>query len=136
MKQLFARFSTGCARFTGRPAMLVVCILLSLTGTIAYVSGNEHFLSGANIAISIVTLLLLPILQATQNRDGAALQAKIDELIKVNHEARNALIGLENRSEEEIEALRAEEERAIRASANISNDDKKRGPGWRTERGG
>lgn len=98
--------------------MLVVCIILSLVGVAAYLSGDEHFLGGANIAISIVTLLLLPILQATQNRDGAALQAKIDELIKVNHEARNALIGLENRSEEEIEALRAEEERAaVRATS-------------------
>lgn len=98
--------------------MLVVCIILSLVGVAAYLSGDEHFLGGANIAISIVTLLLLPILQATQNRDGAALQAKIDELIKVNHEARNVLIGLENRSEEEIEALRADEERAaVRATS-------------------
>lgn len=124
MKALFARFSTGCARFTGRPAMLMVCVLLSLIGAIAYVSGNEHFLGGANIAISIVTLLLLPILQATQNRDGAALQAKIDELIKVNHEARNGLIGLENRSEEEIEALRADEQCAVDRNAIASSGAK------------
>ena len=58
----------------------------------------------------VVTLLLLPILQATQNRDGAALQAKIDELIKSNTEARDALIGLENRSEDEIERVRRGEE--------------------------
>jgi low affinity Fe/Cu permease len=66
---------------------------------------------GANLAISVVTLLLLPVLQATQNRDGAALQAKIDELIKSSSEARDALIGLENRSEAEIERVRADEER-------------------------
>ncbi|WP_367182909.1 low affinity iron permease family protein [Sphingomonas bacterium] len=41
--------------------------------------------------IGIVTLLLLPILQATQNRDGAALPAKLDELIKVTAEARDNL---------------------------------------------
>jgi low affinity Fe/Cu permease len=52
-------------------------------------------------------LLFLPILQATQNRDGAALQAKLDELIKVNKEARNDLIGIEDRDEEEIEEMRA-----------------------------
>lgn len=60
--------------------------------------------------ISVVTLMLLPLLQASQNRDGAAMQAKLDELIKVNTEARNALIGLENRSEEEIETMRREED--------------------------
>jgi low affinity Fe/Cu permease len=51
-------------------------------------------------------LLFLPILQATQNREGAALQAKLDELIKANKEANNQLIGLESREEEEIEELR------------------------------
>lgn len=86
--------------------MLVICIILAATGIGAYFSGNELFISGANIAISIVTLLLLPILQATQNRDGAALQAKLDELIKTNSEARDALIGLERRGEHEIEELR------------------------------
>jgi low affinity Fe/Cu permease len=53
-----------------------------------------------------VTLLLLPILQATQNRDGAALQAKIDELIKATSNARDDLIGLENRHEDEIQSIR------------------------------
>ncbi|MCP3732483.1 low affinity iron permease family protein [Sphingomonas sp. MG17] len=110
MKRLFDRFATGCARFSGRPAMLMVCIALSIVGAAAYASGDEHFLGGANISISIVTLLLLPILQATQNRDGAALQAKIDELIKVNAAARNDLIGLENRDEEEIERVRQDQE--------------------------
>ena len=110
LNKLFHRFTTGCARFAGRPAMLIACIIIALTGIVAYVSDNEHFLGGANIAISIVTLLLLPILQATQNRDGAALQAKLDELIKVNAEARDTLIGLENRSEEEIEHARRDVE--------------------------
>ena len=95
--QIFESFTTGCARFAGRPAMLVLCIVLAAIGVAAYVSGNELFISGANITISIVTLLLLPILQATQNRDGAALQAKLDELIKTNSEARDALIGLERK---------------------------------------
>jgi low affinity Fe/Cu permease len=71
----------------------------------AYISGNDHFINVGNLAISIVTLLLLPILQATQNRDGAALQAKLDELIKSNTVARDALISLERRGEKEIEQL-------------------------------
>jgi len=108
MHNLFNRFSTGCARFTGRPAMLIFCVVLAAIGVAAYLSADEHFLGGANMAISIVTLLLLPILQATQNRDGAALQAKIDELSKVKVGARNDLIGLENRAEDEIERMRTD----------------------------
>lgn len=104
--RLFDRFTTGCARFTGRPWMFAFCIALCAGGIAAYASGSDHLIGGTSLAINIVTLLILPILQATQNRDGAALQAKIDELIKTSLHARDSLIGLENRSEAEIEALR------------------------------
>lgn len=106
MDSAFNRFTTGCARFAGRPAMLTLCVLLALIGVAAYLTDNDHFVNGANLAISVVTLLLLPIIQATQNRDGAALQAKIDELLKVTENARDSLIGLENRTEKDIESVR------------------------------
>jgi low affinity Fe/Cu permease len=106
--RLFDRFATGCARFTGRPLMFSICLALSASGAAAYASGSDHLIGGTSLAINIVTLMILPILQATQNRDGAALQAKLDELIKTNSAARDVLIGLENRSEEEIEAFRNE----------------------------
>lgn len=89
--------------------MLVICILLGGLGIAAYLSGIDRFVNGANLSISIVTLLLLPILQSTQNRDGAALQAKIDELLKASQGARDELIGLENREEEDIEDIRLDE---------------------------
>ena len=119
MSKLFERVTTGCARFAGRPAMLALCITLGLLGFAAYLSGESRLINGANLALSIVTLLLLPILQATQNRDGAALQAKIDELIKATSEARDGLIGLENPTESEIEAMRLDapkEKKVARAS--------------------
>lgn len=106
--RMFDRFTTGCARFVGRPLMLTLCVAISITGLISYASGSEHLLGGANLAINVLTLLILPILQATQNRDGAALQAKIDELIKTSQTAHDTLIGLENRSSEEIETVRTE----------------------------
>ena len=58
----------------------------------AYAHGDDHLIGGTNLAINILTLLILPILQATQNRDGAALQAKLDELIKASRHASNSLI--------------------------------------------
>ena len=106
MYGLFERLTTGCARFAGRPTMLFLCVLLALLGAMAFLSGSDRFINGASLAISILTLLLLPILQATQNRDGAALQAKLDELIRTNENARDGLIGLERRAEHEIERLR------------------------------
>lgn len=108
----FDRFATGCARFTGRPLMFALCLGLCLAGVLSYASGSDHLIGGTSLAINIVTLMILPILQATQNRDGAALQTKIDELIKTSGVARNALIGLENRSEEEIESVRSDHHRA------------------------
>ena len=121
MSHLFARLTTGCARFAGQPAMLLMCVALAGIGIGSYISGDEMFISGANLSISIVTLLLLPILQATQNRDGAALQAKIDELIKASAQARDDLIGLENREEQEIERIRIDEGQRAK-----TREDKKR----------
>src|SRR5918997_357256 len=117
MHEFFDRFTTGCARFAGRPSMLLICISLAAIGVVAYLSRDELFISGANLTISIVTLLLLPILQATQNRDGAALQAKIDELIKATAKARDDLIGLEKRDEDEIERVRLAEGSRIKLAS-------------------
>jgi low affinity Fe/Cu permease len=106
MQGIFHRFTTGCARFAAQPAMVALCVVLVALGIAAFLSGSERFINGANLALSGLTLCLLPILQATQNRDGAALQAKLDELIKTSETARNTLIGLENRPQSEIEELR------------------------------
>lgn len=120
MHDFFNRFTTGCARFTGQPAMLILCLLICATSVGAFMSKDEFFIAGANLTISIVTLLILPILQSTQNRDGAALQAKIDELIKATADARDGLIGLEKRDEREIERVRLNEgERSGRIVADF-----------------
>jgi low affinity Fe/Cu permease len=103
---LFHHLTAALARFIGRPLMLILCVLLAAGSVAAYASRDDLLINGTNLAINVLTLLFLPILQATQNRDGAALQAKLDELIKVTAEARNDLIGIEQRDEEEIEELR------------------------------
>ena len=86
-------------RWVGHPAALPAALMLVLT--VYTVSGVDV----ANITISIVTLLLLPILQHSQNRDGMALQAKLDELIRAG-DARDSFIGLDRKSEAEIERER------------------------------
>lgn len=103
---VFHRLTAHLARFIGRPLMLIICIVLAAGSIAAYASHDSLLIDGTNLAINVLTLMFLPILQATQNRDGAALQAKLDELIKVNKEARNELIGAEDLDEESIEQLR------------------------------
>lgn len=102
----FQRVTTVLARFIGRPVMLFICLLLAAASFLAYASRSDLAINGTNLAINVLTLLFLPVLQATQNRDGAALQAKLDELIRANNEARNDLIGLEDKAEVEIQELR------------------------------
>lgn len=106
MGSFFSRFTAQLARFIGRPLMMIICVMLAAGSVAAYASQNSLLIDGTNLAINVLTLLFLPILQATQNRDGAALQAKLDELIKVNKEANNQLIGIEDLDEEKIEELR------------------------------
>jgi low affinity Fe/Cu permease len=106
MQNQFERLTTGCARFAGRPTMLLICCALALLGVIAFASGSDRFINGATLGISTLTLLLLPILHSTQTRDGAALQAKLDELIRSHETASNQLIGLERRPGHEIESMR------------------------------
>lgn len=106
MNERFEKLAALCSSFVGRPLMFLLCLLLSINGIVAFFSKDDHFLNGANIAISIVTLLMLPILQASQNRDGAALQAKLDELIRSHSEARDTMIGVEQKGAKEIERRR------------------------------
>jgi low affinity Fe/Cu permease len=112
MNSRFESFSAACARFTGRPAMLAIAVLLAALAAFAWTHGNERLMWAASLTLNAVVLILLPILQATQKRDDAALHAKLDELIKTDAAARNALIGLEKRSQDEIEELRTDEEQS------------------------
>jgi low affinity Fe/Cu permease len=61
----------------------------------------------ANTATTIITFWMVFVIQAAQNRDGAAIQAKLDELIRASN-ARNEFIGIDRTSQEEVERLRDE----------------------------
>jgi low affinity Fe/Cu permease len=59
-----------------------------------------------NTGTTIVTFLMVFLIQNTQNRDGAALQAKLDELIRVTRNARNELVAVERQPEEMLDRIR------------------------------
>ncbi|MGU3362502.1 low affinity iron permease family protein [Methylobacterium sp. M6A4_1b] len=106
--QLFTAFASKVARAAGRPATFAVSIALILvwavTGPLFGFSDTWQLI--INTGTTIVTFLMVFLIQNTQNRDGAAIQAKLDELIRASA-AQNRYIGIESLTEEELDALRA-----------------------------
>lgn len=108
MNAAFSRFSNAVSNAMGKPiafivAMLVVCIW-ALTGPIFGFS--EVWQLVINTGTTIVTFLMIFLVQNSQNRDGEALQAKLDELILTSKGAQNKFIGIERLDEAELRELR------------------------------
>ena len=100
---LFARCASALSEWSGRPptfALAVAIILLwAISGPVFGFSATWQLV--INTLTSIATFLMVFILQSSQNRDGKALQAKIDELI-LSSEARNHFVGIERLDEERL----------------------------------
>jgi low affinity Fe/Cu permease len=111
MDRFFTAFSTLVAKWTGSHwtfAIVAVLVVLSLA-TI----GVED----TNIAISIATLLMVFVLQNTQNRDSAALHLKLDEIVHAEPEAREDVRGVEQKSESEIQGMTLDGPEALSSAA-------------------
>ena len=80
-----------------------------------------------NTGTTIVTFLMVFIIQNTQNRDGAAIQAKLDELIRSNKTAKNSFIGIENLIQEEIEEYRTSCAALAKMAADRAGKDRIKG---------
>src|ERR671932_992459 len=113
--KIFTRFSSLIARQMGRP---IVFILSCVTILVWAASGPFFGFSDTwqlviNTGTTVVTFLMVFLIQNTQNRDGAAIQAKLDELIRASTKARNSIIGIEHLTDAELERIRkAIEERS------------------------
>jgi low affinity Fe/Cu permease len=118
----FNRFANAVARVTGRPLTFVVCciviVIWAVSGPFFHYSDTWQLI--INTGTTIVTFLMVFLIQNTQNRDGAALQAKLDELIRVTEAARNTLVGVEKLPEKKLQEIRddcAEEIKRTEAAA-------------------
>ena len=104
----FLRFSHKVAHIAGRPlTFATACILIllwAITGPVFHFSETWQLV--VNTATTIITFLMVFVLQNTQNRDGEAVQAKLDELIYALQGADNKFVGAEQLSDEELHALR------------------------------
>jgi low affinity Fe/Cu permease len=107
VKRTFADIATAIAHHSGRPVTFLlaafIIIVWAVTGPIFRYSDTWQLI--INTGTTIITFLMVFIIQNTQNRDGAAVQAKLDELIRVSA-AQNTLIGIEQLTEDEISEIR------------------------------
>ena len=116
MEKLFNRLANATARLTGKPLTFALCFLVILvwavTGPIFGFSQTWQLV--INTGTTIVTFLMVFLIQNTQNRDAAAMQAKLDELVYATRTARNRFIGIEHLTDTELgEILREVEMRAL-----------------------
>jgi low affinity Fe/Cu permease len=113
LRDAFHNFAHGCAHVTGSVwAFLFACIVIVVwlvTGPIFNFSDTWQLV--INTATTIITFLMVFLIQNTQNRDARALHLKIDELLRAVGEARTGLVNLEKLSEAELDDLEAEFER-------------------------
>lgn len=109
----FSRFASATAQAVGHPYMfflaIVVIVAWALTGPFFHYSDTWQLI--INTGTTIVTFLVVFLIQNTQNRDAKALHLKLDELIRSHSPASNDLIDIEKLSDEELQALEEKYER-------------------------
>ena len=113
----FRRFAHRCSTWVGAPhsfaLALLVVVAWAATGPLFHFSDTWQLV--INTGTTVVTFLMVFLIQATQNRDAQSVHLKLDELIRANRNARNLLAGIENCSEEELEVLQQEFEKLRRS---------------------
>lgn len=121
MERHFTKIANKVAYLAGKPVSFIAClaiiVLWAATGPIFGFSDTWQLI--VNTGTTIITFLMVFLIQNTQNRDGTALQIKLDELIRVSR-AQNHFIGIEHLTETEVEEIRRKCEAAAKR-ANAPN---------------
>jgi low affinity Fe/Cu permease len=109
MQKLFTTIASKTASWLGQPAAFIgatlACIIWAVSGPIFNYSDTWQLV--INTATTVLTFLAVFLIQNSQNRDGAAIQAKLDELLRAVGNARTQFIGIEHLTEHQIELIRS-----------------------------
>tara|TARA_R110000782_G_scaffold78276_3_gene154983 strand:- start:29370 stop:29783 length:414 start_codon:yes stop_codon:yes gene_type:complete len=115
MDRFFTRVATAASAAVGQPWAFIVaalCIIIwAISGPLFGFSDTWQLV--VNTSTTIITFLMVFIIQNSQNRDAAAMQAKLDELIRAVDKARNQFIGIEHMTEHELEKIREALEKEV-----------------------
>jgi low affinity Fe/Cu permease len=120
----FNHWAKWTSRVSGHPGIfglaLAVVLIWALTGPIFHFSDTWQLV--INTSTTVITFLMVFLIQNTQNRDSTAMQIKLDELIRALKGAHNELVDLEEMTEEELEQMKMHYSRlAERARAKLRN---------------
>lgn len=104
----FWKFSERLSRWMGSPRTFLTAILLVVAWAVTgpWFHYNDAWQLVINTSTTIITFLMVFLIQNTQNRDTDMLHIKIDELLRVTKDAHNALLSLDNLDQKELAALR------------------------------
>ena len=117
MEKQFIQFATHTAKVAGKPWTFLVCLAVVVVWAVSgpMFGFSETWQLIINTGTTIVTFLMVFLIQNTQNRDGAAVQAKLDELIHAVGKADERFVGIERLGEKDLDAILAKvEARAMR----------------------
>lgn len=121
----YSRFAKTAAHFCGRPRVFVLAVAVIavwiITGPMFGFSDTWQLV--INTGTTIITFLMVFLIQNTQNRDTEAIQVKLDELIRATKGAHNALLDMEELEEESLDAFRSK----YQALASAARDELSRG---------
>ena len=124
LDELFTRIASWIASATGQPAAfilaLTVVIVWAVTGPLFRFSETWQLV--INTGTTIITFLMVFLIQNSQNRDTASMQAKLDELIRALEGPRDEFIGIEHLPAKEIEAIRARLEEECGSEPDMQHD--------------
>ena len=106
----FTRFARIAASVSGKPATFIVAVAIIVTWAVLgpLFGFSDTWQLVINTGTTIITFLMVFLIQNTQNRDTEALQIKLDEIIRATRGARNAVLDLEEMDEKQLHAIRKE----------------------------
>jgi low affinity Fe/Cu permease len=113
IKPLFTQFARWTAHKSGHPFTFIGAVAIIIAWAVCgpFFGWSDTWQLIINTGTTIITFLMVFLIQNTQNSDTEAINLKLDELIRATQEARNTLISLEDLSDEDLDRLKAEFDR-------------------------
>jgi low affinity Fe/Cu permease len=119
MDEFFTKVASRCAHIMGQPLAFIVSVGLIIlwAGSGPLLAYSDTWQLIVNTATTVLTFLAVFLIQNSQNRDAAAMQAKLDEILRALDKARAEFVGIEHLTDAQIEAIREALEKDIRNDA-------------------